>query len=297
MTELGRASLMGHVSPAAEKEISGALLEVVGAARRLCSQIGGVRPRAQSDLATWFGGSELASTPVSSVYPQLAVAIDAARAFSKLLRLDEDFGPSLATLVRAHLEALGIAWWLLQSRDGAQLTARAAELKLQQFTSSAMLVETRDANGELVDADAELLKLKQAASQAAIPGERNTPPNRSASVETLVRAAGEPRADVEYRVLSGIAHGSTYMVEGLGRLVDGAGEGNLGLVLGLPQRYAELYTWDLVATLDIVVTRLCELAGLDDELERWNVVQERSRERIRDVFNATRSDEGLPPLI
>jgi hypothetical protein len=62
----------------------------------------------------------------------ISTATDHSRAFARVLRAKEEHGPSLAALCRAFVEVAGRAWWLLDSKDAAQLEHRTAAMRLQE---------------------------------------------------------------------------------------------------------------------------------------------------------------------
>ncbi|MFL2002223.1 hypothetical protein [Microbacterium sp. A1-JK] len=185
-------------------QLSGALIDADTCARRVLADLArAVGPSEGAQAREWLGAASTWSTGFSAVMQALATANDHHRAFARLLRSREAYGPSLAALCRAFVEVAGRAWWLLESADRSQLEHRAAAMPLKEISdsrgrTSGRLVRVADGAYEEVGYNEVLKAAQQDLSKAAVAGRKEAVPGYSKLAEAVMTAGGVKEADAKY---------------------------------------------------------------------------------------------------
>lgn len=224
-------------------------------------------------------GKLLRDSALTDVSTALAAGTDQFHAFARLIRMPEEFGPSIAVVARGCIETLGRGWWLLDSESALQMEARALAMSEKEMeVSKAKGVEIgrvkTDGGREDLDIDEVLAELR---AKIAALGVTERVPGYTALASAVMLAAGVEHPEREYSHLSGAAHGEFTTVSSLGNVSTDA-SGAPVVKLGLPISHMHMYCWTVTHVLDVVMCRLIDLWGIRAEGERLDAARRRTYE-------------------
>lgn len=267
--------------------LSDALIGVTSCANQIVGDVSlSAGPQPMTTAHVWVDGQNW-STGFSSIMQAISTATDHTSALARVLRRQEDHGPSLAALCRAFAEVAGRAWWLLESKDAAQLEHRAAAMRLDEVRGTGetgVAVRVRDGKYETVSHAEALLDAERALSRASVAGRREKTPNYTALACNVMSAADITNPDGKYSHLSAIAHGAGFSVGGLGARAPHAAEGFTHFTISLPIANAKQYLRITSRVLNIVLEKFIALACNESERERWRHAHVRAHNRIVYIF-------------
>lgn len=269
-------------------ELSGALIGLTSCTNRVvgrASLLSGPRPGTTAH--EWLEGGNW-STGFSSIMQAISTAADHARAFAWVLRAKEDHGPSFGALCRAFTEVAGRAWWLLESKDAAQLEHRAAAMRLDEArgtSGNGVAVRVRDDEYETVSHAEVLLEAQRGLTRASVAGRKEKTPNYTALARRVMSAAGIADPDAKYSHLSAVSHGVGFSVGGLGARAPHAAEGFTHFKISLPVANAQAYLRIMTRVLNVVMGKFTSLAGDAAEQARWRYAYVNSHNRIVKAFD------------
>lgn len=279
-----RSTLPGDV----REPLSGALIGVIDCANQILGDVSLVAgPQPGTTAHAWVDGSNW-STGFSSIMQAMSTATDHSRAFATILGAQVEHGPSLAVLCRAFVEVAGRAWWLLDSKDGAQLEHRAAAMRFNEVRDSGetgVAARVRDGKYETVSHADVLLEAERALSRASVAGKREKTPSYKPLACGVMSAADIIKPDAKYSHLSAVAHGSGFSVGGLGARTPHEAGGFTRFTISLPIANAKQYLRINSRVLNVVLERFIVLACSESELGRWRHAHVHSHNRIVNIFD------------
>ena len=259
---------------AVRKILSSAMIGAAKSGSDVCSRlwVRGVKP--DTPIADLLGGKALRESAFADVSVAISTATDHLHALARVIRLPVELGPSIATLSRGTIEALGRAWWLLDVQDAAAMEHRSAVMRLAELSTAKKRGVTT--SHLRTDGDREDLNIDLAIDEAKrrLTGQPQhlelDIPRYTVLATTVMAAAGVKKAATEYSHLSGAAHGENLTALGFSSVCRETGR------MGLPYRYLDMYAWTVLHTVDLVVTHLIDLWDAGEELERWSVQRDRT---------------------
>lgn len=263
--------------PRVRKILSSALIGAAGSASDISSRLWTRDVPAGSSIAELLGGRPLASSPFTDISVAMSTATDHAHALARVVRLPEELGPSIATLSRGVVEALGRAWWMLDVQDRNVMEHRSAVMRLAELaTAKRRGVMTEwirpDGTRESYDLDHAITEAKQYLVCVQIKDEPLAVPGYTALATAVMATAGVSKPEMEYSHLSGAAHGENLTTRGFASVGNGIG------TLGLPYRYLNMYASTVLHSVDLVVTHLIDLWDASAERQRWTFQRDRTYE-------------------
>lgn len=278
------------VPPAMRNAISRPLLELGNTASTIGSEMWNTPPASGSPSSTILSGRPLSTTAFTDVSIALAAGTDHYQGLARLIRLEQELGPSIATLTRSSIETLGRGWWLLDSVDAAQMEHRAAATAVKEHETAA-----RNGVGSmLVFGDARREPVADPLSQAMarlaavqVEGVTETVPGYKALAVAIMDAAGIEGPAAAYSHLSGVAHGEASTIGGLGtpsanRPVDD----DTTFSLGLPIANARNYAFTVTNVLDAFMSKIIAMWQVRAFKERWEQARWRTFQKFDELFTA-----------
>ena len=193
--------------------------------------------------------------------------------------MEEEFGPSIATLARGSIEALGRGWWLMQSRDALQLEHRAAATRRDEIAEATPPRRQPRTNRWRSLIPTHWLPQKMRCCCSSRGGHRASAPAGPRLAWHVLDAAGNPSGERQYSRLSGSAHGelTTIVAHAVARNVDGAmGNYNTGLPIGLANDYIHA----VVEVLDQHVRWHIDSWDSPSERDRWSASMYRATDSL-----------------
>ena len=254
----------------ARRITSSALLDLGAAASKGLTRIWVSVPAAGSPAGLIFAGRSINDTAFTDLSLMLASATDHYHAMARLMRMEDQFGPAIATLTRGFIEASGRGWWLLEAvRSPDRFAHRAAALTLSEVGNvvrhGGPLERHFNDGTRLTMTTTDFEASAREGFDSVNMGESAKVPGYTALAQLVLNAARIPEPGALYSHLSGVAHGEGTSVGGLG----GSGR------LGLPIRNFNVYLSAITHVLDLVVAEVAEVWGATQELERWSQTRER----------------------
>lgn len=269
------------------RRLSSALIDWGTSATQIGQRLFFTDPVPGSDGAHLFGTPLRDYSALGDISLALAAGTDQFHAFARVLRLDEQFGPSLAVLVRSCVESLGRGWWILQADDSALMAHRAAAMELDEVASAVRLGYSTKRimpNGQLELVEDPVAEVKSHYEAVRVEGVGKTVPGYTQLAVDLLAAAGAKNPRLDYSHLSGAAHGERTTVAALGVLREEMNGDLARFALGLSHGNANTYCWIATNVLDVFMTRLIDLWGIEAERERWVATTQRSAAVFMEVF-------------
>lgn len=288
------------VPPKMRHQISRPLIDLGTAASRIGSALWESEPAQDSRASTILAGRPVSASAFSDVSIALAAGSDHYHALARLIRLEEEFGPSIAALTRSCIETLGRGWWLLESTDAAQMEHRAAAAAVKEQETAARKgvasVRVFDDHSRRTDVADPVGEARAHLANVQVAGVTETVPGYGPLAMAIMEAAGTEKPAAMYSHLSGVAHGESSTVGGLGsRRATALADQVAAFSMGLPIRNARTYLITLTTVLDTFMSRLIALWGIRAHEERWEQVRGRTFTTFDELFNAlVRAPEPVP---
>lgn len=278
--------------------LSRALIDVATTAVRIGNRVNS-EPPVQGSLAELvFNDTHDAAIAATGISAGFATVTDYLHAVARLLRLEEEFGPSIAALVRGFIESAGRLWWLLDVRSPEELAHRATVMHLKEVETTAKRgVALVRINSEgvrsSIDAEDAVKQAKDDLARVGAGRDRISLPSYTELATGLLAASGVKNPRAEYSHLSGAAHGEVSSTAGFGSklLLD-----SHRMTLGLPISNAQMYLWDIDRVMDLLMNRLVDVSSREVERERWVAARDRMRDTAEKVFQLL-DDSMLTPRL
>ncbi|CAN5155282.1 hypothetical protein BH11ACT4_BH11ACT4_06850 [soil metagenome] len=288
----------GLVPPKVRVVLSSALIDVGTAATVIGSRLWETKPGPGSRAEMLLSGGGLSSSPMVDVVMALAAGTDNFHAFSRLLRLPEEFSPSLASLARSCIESLGRGWWLLEASNPAEMLHRAAALEHAEIIAGVkrgVTMVNLMPDGTFATVDDPIGDARRRLDAAGlVTGREQRRPGYAELAIAIMAAADVTSPAAEYSSLSGAAHGEATTISGHGVPRSGAESAIGNFKIGLTIRNARVILWTLVHVLDVFVSRLIADWEVIGERDRWVTSRERAFSTFQTVFDGM--DEGARAL-
>lgn len=259
------------------KIAASALIDLGTTASRSISRIWEAAPAPGTAGARLLHGRSAAETSISDVSVMMASATDHFHAIARLLKLEEAYGPSIATLTRGFIEASGRAWWLLDAVEDPRLFEhRAAVLakdEAKYVVKNSAPVRRIFPDGATENVTIEAFQAEAASRlETANTGQRVVFPGYSSSAVNVLTAAEVPHPALLYSQLSGIAHGEPTTLGALGTVSAVDPDGH---ALGIPIVSYRACLQGTTYVLHFLMDQLTGLFGARSEQERWVQTKER----------------------
>lgn len=261
--------------PAVRKVLSSALIGAAKSASDVSSRLWVREIKPCTPLADLIGGRSLGESAFTDVSGAISVGTDHFHALARVVRLPEELGPSIATLVRGTIEAFGRAWWLLEVQDTVVMDHRSAVMRLAELTTAkrrGLAIGRLQRNGtrQRIDIDVAIDEAKEYLADKQPEHQTLTMPGYTTLATNVMTAAGVRNSATQYSQLSGAAHGENLTALGFSSVQHGVGK------LGLPYRYLDMYSWTVLHVVDLIVTHVIDLWDADDERQRWASQRDRT---------------------